>query len=71
MQCKVCEHEMEMDFIACNDTGSSGHTDGHSYAYNIFHCAECMTIVREDVWHNPGITYLFLNNSVGRTNGKS
>lgn len=56
MNCKDCDGQME--FIGCNDDPNEG------YAYNIYHCANCMVILKNDVWNNAGNLWIDKDNKI-------
>lgn len=46
MNCISCGKEM--DLVLVNDNPNEG------YAYNVYHCDDCMMLCRENVWSNSG-----------------
>ncbi len=60
----ICECGSKMRYIDCYDTGSNGDEEGNSYAFNVHLCQDCGTLVKEDVWDNPGTIRIELNGAV-------
>ncbi len=56
MQCKLCKKDMK--FIACSDNPNEG------FAYNIYHCDECMVLCKENVWDNAGKFWVLKDNTI-------
>lgn len=56
MKCITCNREME--FVTCNDD------PGEGYVYNVYHCLGCMMLAKENVWNDPGVTWINMLNKV-------
>lgn len=50
MHCKSCGRGMVLQFV--NDNPNEG------FAYNVYECAPCGVVCKEDVWANAGVTWL-------------
>lgn len=56
---ECCETKAEL--VGIFDTGSSFEED---YAYNLYICNKCGSIIKENVWSNPGCLKIKLDNTV-------
>jgi hypothetical protein len=56
MICKTCDTDMQL--IAVNDDPNEG------YCYNVWHCFDDGIVAVEHVWNNPGVTWVFSDNSL-------
>lgn len=49
--CPTCK-ELSLEFINCYDNPDNG------YAFNLYLCLDCGTVVKDDVWKNAGKTII-------------
>lgn len=50
-----------MDFIVCDDDITQ------RFAYNVYHCRQCSTLAKEDVWKNEGVIWIMMDGKIERT----
>lgn len=55
MKCIKCQRETQL--IAVNDNPNRG------YAYNVYHCLDCMIICHSNVWENKGDMWVYPDHS--------
>ena len=58
MKCKFCTSDM--NFIYCTDNPDKG------YAYNVYACISCDTLLKEDVWDKAGKIWISTENNIVR-----
>lgn len=55
MVCEHCNYGM-VGILAEDDPD-------RQYAFNLYFCARCMTMCKENVWNNPGKLWIYCDNS--------
>lgn len=50
-----------MEFVAVADCPRQ---EGPLVAYNLYHCAACLIVCKQDVRDHPGLTWLLPDNSI-------
>ena len=58
--CKTCNFT-PLNFCFCHDDGAGG-----DYAYNLYACEKCGTIMKQDVWGNSGWTIITTSGAIER-----
>lgn len=58
--CSECKEDA-LEFVTCWDNPDSG------FAFNVYLCENCGTLLKEDVWKNAGRTIIHLNGDVTKT----
>lgn len=57
MECPVCGRK-DLNNVAVWDDPNRG------YAYNLFSCFDCGSVIKQDVWENAGLTVIKLDTTV-------